>query len=543
MASAPLPLRGVHIDCRAQMLRFESLREIYRDLSRWGFNTVLFEYEDRFPYRGRLKKIPATDALTPRQVRELNRMAQDLGLQVIPLIQCLGHLEYVLRHATFARHAEPAADPFSQNKDVLYAICPSRREPLSLFREMADQVLELHGDARLFHMGGDEVVLSKHCPRCGPRLKKAGVSAVLMQHYATCADWLNAQRVAPILWGDLVLAHPEHLDALRGKAVIMDWDYWSGQQPRNVANVWGARGVDFHKPRTWPKPLGELFGSYVLTEDGKRARPFPYVRFLRDHGFQVIVAPAARSYGDQFCVPIARHIDNTIGGARTASEAHVLGSVITSWALRRAPWPLTENILLAGAMTMKDAATDRRVIDRAFAKEHFGVNDPALARIPLLLSGIGQEFLYLQSLPRFDARTGRWPSPNYDTIVENARKNPARFRHALARFARDIRQAECLLKRARPRNARQKERVALWRWACKTLAHFAAFGPQLLLEPGEHKRAELEGFQANALRLAKETGELLLRIYTPRTVAEEQQSRFGPHLEFIDRMTLRSRQD
>jgi hypothetical protein len=144
----------------------------------------------------------------------------------------------------------------------------------------------------------------------------------------------------------------------------------------------------------------------------------------------------------------------------------------------------------------------------------------------------------MQSLPRFDAETGRWPSVGYGQMVENAQKDPAGFRRALSKFAREIGEARKLLKRARPKSRRQRQRVAFWTWACETLSHFADFGPQLLIEPGRHDVATLQAFRKKALGLAKKTGELLLQIYTPRTVAEEQQCRFGSHLEYIDRMEM-----
>jgi len=59
-----LPVRGVHIDCRAQMLRFETLRRIYRDPARWGFNTVLFEYDDR----SLLQRVDPPEAREPAEI-------------------------------------------------------------------------------------------------------------------------------------------------------------------------------------------------------------------------------------------------------------------------------------------------------------------------------------------------------------------------------------------------------------------------------------------------------------------------------------------
>jgi len=531
-----LPIRGVHIDCRAQMLRPRRLQEVYRDLARWGFNTILFEYENRFPFRGRLRRIAAPDALTRNEIRGLNRLAEDLGLRIMPLVQCLGHLEYVLRLPAFRRLAEPKGDPFQSHARAMYAVCPSRRDPSALFREMAAQVLELHPDARHFHMGGDEVVLAARCPRCGPRLKREGVSQVLVEYYAGCAEWLRAQGPDPVLWGDLILAHPEQIAALRGRVVVMDWDYWSTERPGAGGHLWGMRGADPCRLATWPQPHRELFPEYILTADRKRVRPFPYTRFLRDHGFQVIVASAARSAGDNAYVPRPVHVENAMGAARTAVESCVLGSVITSWALRRAPWPLTEHTLMAGAMAMQDATISRRAVDAAFAREHFGAADPKLARIPILLGRAGHGLPYLQSNPGIDAKSGRWPHRGYDAAVKAAQADPQRFRVALRGVKRDVGAARRLLARARPRTPRQRERMRLWHWACDVLEQLAGFGPQLLRAPGEHEVQDLRGWRRRAAGLARETRQVLGRLHTPFAMLDEMQCRLGVQIDYIEDM-------
>jgi len=522
-----LPIRGAHIDCRAQMLRYKSIVGVFHDLARWEFNTVLFEYENRFPFTGRLKQAAAEDALTRRQVRELGKLASSLGLRIIPLVHCLAHLEYVLNLPHMKRFAEPP-----EKGEPLYTVCPSHSGARKLFREMVTQVLDLHPDCRYFHMGGDEAELNPACPRCGDRLRKEGVSRVLVELYADRADWLRSQGPDPIIWSDMPLRHPEAIDALRGHVTIMDWDYWSGTRPANNARIWGAPEADWRKPATWPKVHRELFQDYILTDEGKKARPFPYATFLRDRGFQVIVASAARCAGDNFCAPRRNHVDNVIGAARVASESHLLGSVITSWALRRAPWPLTEYSLIAGAMTMADPRSPRRRIDSRFAEEHFGTTDPGMARIALLLGTPLRG--YLDSMPEFDPSTMGWPAKGYEVRRAYARENPREFRSASAKLRANVRRAKALLQKAKPRTPRQRRRVALWHWAARVLWHFAEFAPQMLLEPAASDPAQLRTFRQRAARLRTETARLLKPIYTDRTMRDEQQTRFGTHLDDLD---------
>jgi hypothetical protein len=533
-----MPVRGVHLDCRAQMLRFERIGEILEDLARWGFNTILFEYEDRFPYHGRLASLRAMDALSSRQVRSLVKQASDLGLRIIPLVHCLGHLEYVLRWPAFAPLAEDRGNS---------TVCPSDERSRALFREMVEQVLDLHPDTRWFHMGGDEAVLDSSCPRCRRQLLATGLSGLLVEHYIDRADWLRRQGPDPIIWCDMPLSHPEALDSLRGHVTIMDWDYWSGLQPAPVMQVWGVGAVDPMRLARLPSVHRALFADYLTSKAGVSgarraastlaAQPFPYARFLRDHGFPVIVASAARSSGDTFCVPFPRHVENVIGAARTAAREHLLGSLVTSWALRRSPWPLTELSLIAAAMTMKDPAVKRSAIDEQFSREHFGVADPKLARIPLLLGSPVSALL--ESAPRFDPCDGSWPGADCDWREDQIRSNPARFEQQRTEQQRALRQAARLLERARPRTEHQRERVRLWNWALGVLTHFAGFARSWPTGMDAVTVPRIARWRREARRLQAETRKLLAPIYTARTIRDEQQTRFGVHIDRLDEELVR----
>ncbi|MBI2441383.1 MAG: family 20 glycosylhydrolase [Lentisphaerae bacterium] len=521
---AGLPIRGVHLDCRAQMLRFERVREIFHDLVRWGYNAVLLEYEDHFPYRGRLKSIASADALTLQQVKELARLARALGLQIIPLVQCLGHLTYVLRLPAFRRLTE------GYPRTLPYAVCPAEPKARTLFREMVAQVLAVHTESRYFHLGGDEVLLEPDCPRCRAQNPGAAISKRLVDHYLDRADWVRGRGPDPIVWGDLILAHPRQRERLRGRVTIMDWDYWSGTRPTPAPRLlWGMAKLPpaaLKNPRAWPRVYRTLFPDSVFTAAGQAARPFPYAKFLHDEGLAFMLAAAARSGGDSFCAPrAALHADNVVGAIRTATERRALGCVITSWALRRAPWPLTEYALIAGSLALKHPRVPRRAIAEAFVREHFGVGDLRLARIPLLL-GVQVPAL-LQTNARADVRTNQWLAQAFDKRLAASRHDRKNAERQLKTLKVNCIEAERLLRRARPRALRQRERVALWRWAIRVFGFYAAHAPRWL--DGEKPSGSLSAMRP----LIALTGRVLGRWYTNETLAEELQARFGSLADYL----------
>ena len=63
-----LPLRGVHFDLKAHTMRPSMMMETARDRARLGYNTILLEYQDKFPFSGALADIASPDAMTPGEV-------------------------------------------------------------------------------------------------------------------------------------------------------------------------------------------------------------------------------------------------------------------------------------------------------------------------------------------------------------------------------------------------------------------------------------------------------------------------------------------
>lgn len=521
-------IKGLHLDLKAQTLRFSAMCDIVRDAAGWGYNTVLLEYQDKFPFKGDLAALAAPDAMTEEEVLEFVRLCSSLGIEIIPLVQCIGHMYYVLMHDAFA-HLGEEKGVFSH----MHAFCPSEPESFTFYTKMADQIMRLHPESRYFHVGGDETRLSATCPRCAGSDKLD----LLNRRYQDCCDWVIEKRYKPVIWSDMLLTHPELLPGMKNRVVIMDWDYWSIDRANYASHLWG---IEKHNPESWPTTHQALFEPVVYRVKPHLLNPFPYVRFLQEQGFEVLVAPAARCGGDPNFVPQSFHKRNCLEAVYSAAHAGAMGVVVTSWSLRRAPWPTTENSLIAAAMAMENPGVSDKEIDDVFSDFHFGVADVRLAAIPDLLADAAQKTTAV-----VDVFTAGLAYPTGD--MGHVEDLPTRLAikgqkligntqvaQAYADLKFDAESALRTLERARPSTPAQQYRTAVWHWAAETAKFFGEFVPVLTeARLGQAQITRLE----NALHdLRAHNTKILSPLLTEYALQSDDRARVGIFLDYLHSM-------
>ncbi|XP_071881752.1 hexosaminidase D isoform X2 [Anas platyrhynchos] len=106
MAAGGLRQRLVHLDLKGAPPRAAYLRQVLPLLRTLGATGLLLEYEDTFPYTGPLEPLRAPHAYSRQELQELLGLAKEQGLEVVPLVQSFGHMEFVLKHKEFAHLRE-----------------------------------------------------------------------------------------------------------------------------------------------------------------------------------------------------------------------------------------------------------------------------------------------------------------------------------------------------------------------------------------------------------------------------------------------------
>ncbi|XP_022315492.2 hexosaminidase D-like isoform X2 [Crassostrea virginica] len=196
--------RLVHLDLKGAPPKVEYYEKIFPLMRKWGATGLLIEYEDMFPYWGPLSEISSEHTYSLECIASILRLAEENCLAVIPLVQSIGHFEFVLKHDKFKSIREVPNYPM--------ALCPSNEDSLLIVCMMIDQVMEVHPGIRFFHIGADEVYHLGVCEKCKSRMSEENLSPqqlFLIHVKAVLAHMKSAYpTITCIMWDDM-LRHAE----------------------------------------------------------------------------------------------------------------------------------------------------------------------------------------------------------------------------------------------------------------------------------------------------------------------------------------------
>ncbi|XP_045771790.1 hexosaminidase D-like [Maniola jurtina] len=200
----------VHLDLKGAPLKLSFLEQVLKYIKKCGATGILIEWEDSFPYRGEIVDIGSNaDAsgdgmYSIEEVMYIFQCAKENQLEVIQLVQTIGHMEFVLKHPVFRKLQEKPRTPA--------VLCPSQQNSQSLVRAMVQQVLNVQPDAKYFHIGADEVWHTAVCIQCQYRAvsSKFGKLCLYLEHIRDLAIFIKQLRpeLTILLWDDMLRSTP-----------------------------------------------------------------------------------------------------------------------------------------------------------------------------------------------------------------------------------------------------------------------------------------------------------------------------------------------
>uniref|UniRef100_T1E6B1 beta-N-acetylhexosaminidase n=1 Tax=Crotalus horridus TaxID=35024 RepID=T1E6B1_CROHD len=295
-----MQMRLVHLDLKGAAPKVSYLEQIFPLFSKMGANGVLIEYEDMFPFKGELEILRSSYAYSEEDIAKIQELAGLNKLEIIPLVQTFGHVEFILKHDKYRHLREVERFPNSFN--------PHLPETLALLKALLTQVLSKHPHSSWVHIGADEVF----------HLGEGADSKNWMSHNGgdTGKMYLNHIRevvhfIASQPWGLQVLLWDDMLRKV-GIAAIQD----SGIAKHASPVLW------FYAPDFDTQQIGRYIEKYA--ECG-----FPTIWFAS--AFKGTTGPA------QAWTPLNTHLQNHLRWLKVMkvtekmSSIHFQGIVLTGW--------------------------------------------------------------------------------------------------------------------------------------------------------------------------------------------------------------------
>jgi Glycosyl hydrolase family 20, catalytic domain len=342
-------IRAFQWDLARQVERLDWLLAQLPRYADWGYQELYLHLEDAVEYPS-LPGVARAGAYTYRELATLVNAAERAGIKVVPIVNLLGHTQYLIKVPAWRDLNElraPDGSPLAHGQ-----ICPVHPRTL----EVAEKLL---GDMAPFctagkvHVGLDESFhLGRH-PRSKREISRIGRAAHFARYVGRLHQLTGALGLQLGMWADMLYFLPGAIPLLPRDIAAYEWYYYRfTRRPRvelfnfaesNVGEQLRARGIEY-----WGCPMNGAF----------RHEPLPNFR---------------------------DRLDNITAWWRHGRRVGAAGMLVTSWEPPRLARELTTVVDAAAASLWLEPRTSepRTMLARGFARVFGARGAQASARAAL----------------------------------------------------------------------------------------------------------------------------------------------------------------
>jgi len=223
-------VRGFYHDVtRGRVPTVETLKHLADTLALYKINHLQLYVEHTFAF-GKIPELwEGKDPLTAGDILELDEYCADRHIDLVPSLSTFGHLYELLRLPRF-EHLNELDIKASQTQRCLwdrmahYTLDVGNPESFELVKGMIEEYAPLFRSP-YFNICCDETFdLGKG--KNATRAEKEGVGRLYVDFVGKIMDVVRAVGKKPMLWGDIVLKHPELISELAGDdTIFLNWEY------------------------------------------------------------------------------------------------------------------------------------------------------------------------------------------------------------------------------------------------------------------------------------------------------------------------------
>ena len=343
------PIRSFQWDLARQVERLDWLLAQLPRYAEWGYQELHLHLEDAVEFPS-LPGVARRDAYSYAQFTRLVAQATRVGIKVVPIVNLLGHTQYLikvpeLRELNELRTTDGSPLPAGQ-------ICPLHPRTLEVAEKLLRDMAPFCTAGKV-HVGLDESFdLGKH-PRSRMEIARIGLAAHFAGHVNRLHTLTRSLGLHMGMWADMLYYIPEAIALLPADLTVYEWYYYAF-------------------PR-WPRV--ELFNF----AEADIATP------LRQRGITLYGCPMNGSARYEPLPHFRDRLDNIIAWWRHARRIGAEGFLVTSWEPYRLAMETTTVVDAAAAtLWLEPGITDpQAMLTRGFERVFGSRGAPAAARLAL----------------------------------------------------------------------------------------------------------------------------------------------------------------
>ena len=237
-----LAVRGVMLDVsRTKVPTMATLYALLDRLAELKVNHLELYMEHTFAYRDHREVWEDASPFTPAEILALDARCRDLGIDLVPNQNTVGHLTRWLERPRYSPLAEcPEGSDFPWGRMGPFSLAPALPESLSFVQGLLDELLP-HFTSPNVNIGFDETY-DVGQGRSREMVAQRGKGRVLVDFLGQICAHVRAAGRRPLFWADMVTRHhQEEIPNLPADSVALEWGYAADHDwPRFVAPLASA---------------------------------------------------------------------------------------------------------------------------------------------------------------------------------------------------------------------------------------------------------------------------------------------------------------
>ncbi len=237
--------RGFYHDVtRGKVPKLETLKGLVDTLAYYKINSLQLYVEHTYEFRECEELLESRGYLTASELRELDEYCRDNFIDFIPSIATFGHMYEILeleenRHLRVFPDCVPSSNKWKERMEK-HTVNPLTEGSFELVSSLIDQYSP-NFTSEYFNICGDETFdLKKLSEKSGGSIDEA---RVYVDFIKKIISHVNSKGKRVMMWGDILLRHPEVIDELPGDTVFLNWDYAKEPSEKNI-EVFAKLGRD-----------------------------------------------------------------------------------------------------------------------------------------------------------------------------------------------------------------------------------------------------------------------------------------------------------